>query len=199
MPDLIQLDPAPTESLEDLLRDTTFDVVVRGYARDQVDAYLAHVEARLAANREYITELEEQVRSLQRQLRERDEPSYTGLGARVRTILQLAEEEAAEVKATARAEADRHRQKAMEQASKTAAAMVRNATKDADEIRAAAEQEAERVRAELAEERAELDRRIDELDTRLNRLREVLADVPDIDPDRDRVAVAAPVVTAQAA
>jgi cell division septum initiation protein DivIVA len=114
-----------------------FDIVLRGYERRQVDEHLATlVNERLTAERR-AGDLEKQVTRMRSEAEsnknESSEPTYAGLGARVEKILRLAEEEARDVAAEAKAAGERERQKASE---------------DAKQIRALAEEEGKRKVAE---------------------------------------------------
>jgi cell division septum initiation protein DivIVA len=114
-----------------------FDIVLRGYERRQVDEHLATlVNERLTAERR-ASDLEKQVTRLRTEAAanksEATEPTYAGLGARVEKILRLAEEEARDVAAEAKAAGERERQKAAE---------------DAKQIRALAEEDGKRKVAE---------------------------------------------------
>lgn len=147
---------------EHVLRATTFDVVVGGYDRRQVDVCLDYVEVRIAEYQEDIDELEQLLGTMQQLLAEHADPSYAGLGRRARQLLQLAEEEAGAITAAAEEKAD---------------AITAAAGREADAIRAAAHRDAERIRVDLERQRSELN-------TRLARLNVVLTEVPGIDPDR---------------
>lgn len=104
----------------------SFDVALRGYDRRQVDEYLDRVEHDLAVaqsdreaavERATVTEqrldsLEKEVRAARQQLVESARPTYAGLGARVASLLRLAEEEAAQLRADALRDTSEIRQSA---------------------------------------------------------------------------------------
>ena len=91
--------------------DVHFDVVRRGYDREQVDermrflgAELSTAERALTAARERAATLEDELASARSELGRRT--PETGFGNRVEKILRLAEDEAAEIVERARAEAE---------------------------------------------------------------------------------------------
>jgi DivIVA domain-containing protein len=121
-PDLRNLD-GPTAGDVVPLDETdagNFDTAIRGYNKDQVDDYLDRVERALteadelhAADTRRFQAYEQQLQELQEQLgqaqqRAEGQPEPISLvGERLATMLRLAEEETAELRATAQAEADR--------------------------------------------------------------------------------------------
>ncbi|MPZ64118.1 MAG: hypothetical protein GEU83_00855 [Pseudonocardiaceae bacterium] len=85
--------------------DIHFDIVLRGYDREQVDERLrflgdelATAEQALAAARERTAGLEEELASARGELERRVPDPDVGFGNRVEKILRLAEEEAAEIR-----------------------------------------------------------------------------------------------------
>jgi len=146
-----------------------FDVGLRGYDRDQVDAHLASIESefttalterdRLA---DRVKQLEARVEELHLQPGDRDADGdgdrgspLTGFGARVEKILRIAEEEATSVREETRVEIDRERLEASKKvgairqaAEKDAAAHRRKVEQEAAQLLDRARQEAARVRAE---------------------------------------------------
>lgn len=87
-----------TASTDDV--GSSFDIVLRGYERKQVDERLARSSAdrraaaqRIGALERRVEELHVELQGAQRQAGE-SAPTYAGLGARVEKILRLAEEEA---------------------------------------------------------------------------------------------------------
>lgn len=158
-----------------------FDRVLRGYARNQVDAYLEQTDAALAEYQQRLAELETENDRLRRDLAETTEPTYTGFGARVRQILLLAEEQAEEIRRDAHGDAEQ----IIDQAREEAAEIVATATADAEEIRREAKVAAEQVHAGVDAERRRIEARRRELDERVAALRAALADAPPIDPDAE--------------
>lgn len=161
--------PEPTEP---------FDLVLRGYARNQVDAYLAETDATLAGYQRRLADLEAEADRLRRELAETTAPTYTGLGARVRRILHLAEEQADQVRRDAHVDAER----VIEQARESAAEIVATATEDAEQIRREAKLAAERIHAAADAERRRVEARRNELDQRIAALREALGEAAHLDP-----------------
>lgn len=147
-----------------------FDLAYRGYARNQVDAYLAEVEVAFAENAKRVDELEQDVARLRRQLADHDSPGPAGVGARLAEMLRLAEEEAERLRRDAHREGDQ----IVADARARAAQIVATAADDADTIRRDAETEADKRRAEIDADRRELDRRRALLDDRVAALRAAL-------------------------
>ncbi len=90
-----------------------FQIRTRGYDRDQVDERLAALDVTLREVRGRLEDADARVMTLsgevaeaQRQLREVERPSYSGLGARIEQLLRLAEEQASDVVAAATKEAE---------------------------------------------------------------------------------------------
>lgn len=110
-----------------------FDVVLRGYERDQVDEYVNLLESQLQQARAAAS---------------RERPNYAELGQRVVRILELAEEEASSMRAAAQAAADAIREDALTATDRARA--------EAEQIRAAAAAEAENVTAQAAGEATQL-------------------------------------------
>ncbi len=89
-----------------------FTMVMRGFDRVQVEQHVRTLEAALAQQRARTQELDKQIVRLRQELaeattslREVDQPSYSGLGARIEHLLRLAEEQASELVGQAEAEA----------------------------------------------------------------------------------------------
>jgi len=145
-----------------------FDVALRGYDRDQVDAHLASIESEFATALTERDRLADRVKHLEARIEElhlhpgeadgevnRSGSALTGFGARVEKIMRIAEEEATSVREETRAEIERERL----EASKKVGAIRQAAEKDAAAHRRKVEQEAalllERARQEAARVRAE--------------------------------------------
>ena len=150
-----------------------FDVALRGYDRDQVDAHLASIESEFTSALTERDRLADRVKALETRVEElhlqpdddgdphgaepaqRGGPPLSGFGARVEKILRIAEEEATEVREETRAEIERERAEASkkvgairEAAEKDAAAHRRKVEQEAAQLLDRARQEAARVRAE---------------------------------------------------
>lgn len=147
-----------------------FDVALRGYDRDQVDAHLASLDSEFTSVLSERDRLADQVRQLNGRVEELHlQPggedgaapqqvqvsSLDGFGARVEKILRVAEDEAAEVREETRADIERERQEAAkkigelrEAAERDAGAHRRKVEQDAATHLDKARQEAARVRAE---------------------------------------------------
>src|SRR5215204_918387 len=112
-----------------------FPTVFRGYDPVQVDQQLAALQQ---SHESLSQELESQRRSLaelEQQARTVSSPTYADLGARIGTMLGLADEEAAAIRASAADEVERARGSADEEA-----ALVRaEADRYAEEIRSRAD------------------------------------------------------------
>ena len=146
-----------------------FDVVMRGYDRDQVRERVlalagdleAAEEARLRSMGE-AGALREELAAVRARLSGEAAPTYADLGERVTSILQLAADEAGRLREEARAEAEALLREAREEADELAAAA------HAEEDAAAARREQARTEHEedLAAEREQLRRETEETLTR---------------------------------
>ncbi len=144
-----------------------FDVALRGYDRDQVDAHLASVDGEFSGVLAERDKLAERVRQLEQRVEElhlstdedsRDDrqiSSLTGFGARVEKILRLAEDEATALREETRQDIDQERA----DAAKQVGAIREAAEKEAGAHRRKIEQESagvlDRTRQEAARMRAE--------------------------------------------
>jgi chromosome segregation ATPase len=167
--------------------DQNFDIVLRGYDRNQVDRHISHLE-------QLLTEAQTEVARLQE-----GRPSYRELGGRIAQMLTLAEEQADQI----RADATRATEDSRREARETAEATERDATerraaldkeeserreqvkRDSEEATTAARERAGHIVAEAEHQadavtagaRQELDRlgeRRDEIRRQLEALRESL-------------------------
>ena len=91
---------------------TLFPITMRGYDRIMVEGQLAKLEKDLEAARHRAesadaraVQLTSDLQDAQRQLRESDRPSYSGLGSRIEQLLRSAEEQSADILAQANAQA----------------------------------------------------------------------------------------------
>lgn len=136
-----------TEILPAPLHEDSFDVVMRGYSRQQVNEYvnrsrerIRDLEERLARAMHDIERARDEAADASQRL-EHSEPTYEDLGERLGQILKLAEEEAETKRANATSEAEATRA---------------DAATEAERVRAEAEAETERVRADAASEAEQL-------------------------------------------
>jgi DivIVA domain-containing protein len=143
-----------------------FDVALRGYDRDQVDAHLSSIDTEFGgvlAERDKLAErvkqLEKRVEELHLQPDAEDDgkpvTSLTGFGSRVEKILRLAEDEAGALRDETRGEIEKERAEAAKQvgairqvAEKEAAVHRRKVEQEAAQVLDKARQEAASVRAE---------------------------------------------------
>ncbi len=138
-----------------------FDVVLRGYDRQQVDRHLAALEALLTqAEREAEVQRAEAERLRTEADRARHDAgdgaaSYDGLGRRVTRILSLAEEEATVLREQARREREQAARELGEQQTQGEAArrgIMQAAERDASEMTRRANERAEALLAEASGE-----------------------------------------------
>lgn len=158
---------------EDFFSSRTFDVVVRGYARRQVDVYIRALQTAVTKLRGRVADLEQQASELQAELAEHRNPSYSGLGSRAAKLLRLAEEEAEEVRERGREQARAEHDQIIAAARKQAEQILRTARRDGDQLQSEARKEHVRV-----------ERRRVELDERVAHLRYVLDEVGPLRPSR---------------
>jgi cell division septum initiation protein DivIVA len=158
-----------------------FNVVVRGYDRQQVDEYLKQSDLEIRQHREQVQALQQELTEAHRQLREKERPSYTGLGSRIEQLLHFAEEQATEIVGEARSAANELQAAAKFDATELRAGaeneaaevraraeqhskqLVSNAKKNADQIVAQADQLMSDTKNELERHRAAWQREVDEL------------------------------------
>ena len=125
--------------MPDASQSVPFDVALRGYDRDQVDAHLASLESEFSGALSERDRLAERVKQLEARVEElhlhpgdeklTDQPAsaLSGFGARIEKIMRVAEDEAAAVRQEAKEEIDRERA----EAKKKIAALQAAAEKDA--------------------------------------------------------------------
>ena len=140
-----------------------FDVVLRGYDRQQVDEHIEQLEDQAHRHRDQAQALRRELSAVHRQLRERERPTYAGRGLRIEQLLRLAEEQATEILGEARAAADELRAAAkagaaeLRAAAENEAAELRaSAERDTGDLRASAEREADTVKVTARQEADEL-------------------------------------------
>jgi DivIVA domain-containing protein len=129
-----------------------FQVVRRGYDREEVDAYFSQLAARLnEAVDQYATteraraELQDEVTSLQKRA-----PSFEQVGGEAAALLQEAGRSAEQLVENARRRADTIIEKAQQQAEQ----MRDEVTTEAQKVLEQAREVAEQIRAEVEQERA---------------------------------------------
>src|SRR6516165_1138040 len=118
-----------------------FDVVLRGYDRNQVNEHIEQLKDQAHQHGHQAQALQRELSAVQRKIREREHPTHTGRELRIEQFLRLAEEQATEILGEARTAVDELQ----------AAAKV-----DAAELRAAAENEAAKLRANAKRETDDL-------------------------------------------
>jgi DivIVA domain-containing protein len=170
------------ETMDDLVplsdddqQPSGFRHVLRGYDPRQVEEYLDRVEValndaderhaedgrRIAALEQQVGELTDRLAAAERRASGRPEPAAL-VGERLRTMLALAEEEAAAIRAGARGEADALLRSAKERAEADSAERtkalekrereVETAQREIDQARLEAQKDAEQVRTRAARE-----------------------------------------------
>lgn len=166
--------------------DAHFDIVLRGYDREQVDERLRFLggelttaEQALAAARERSAGLEEELASARAELGQRVPDPDVGFGNRVEKILRLAEEEAAEIRQRANDEAAEVRQRANDEASP----IVENARVEAEQLVGDASKDAQRRTRQSEQELERLTALREDVQKRLHSTKKVLDDY--LDPSRD--------------
>jgi cell division septum initiation protein DivIVA len=144
------------------LTDSTFDVVLRGYDKRQVDERLGFLGAELRAAEDAHRATTQRVAMLEKALSQaQSQPSSNpvgevNFGARVEKILKLAEEEAAEVRSQAEA---------------AAMALLGQAQVQVDQLRERAEEEIAAWRTQASRPTCELDSAHHELEQEAERIR----------------------------
>ena len=132
-----------------------FQVVRRGYDREEVDAYIPQLVARLDEAVDRYAKAERARAELEREvttLRENAQPTFEQLGAEAATVLGEAGRSAGQLVETARRRADL----IVEEARKQAEQVRADVQGEAQAILAQAHQVAEHIRQEVEQERAAL-------------------------------------------
>jgi DivIVA domain-containing protein len=132
-----------------------FQVVRRGYDREQVDAYIPQLVARLDEAVDRYAKAERARAELEREvasLRENAQPTFEQLGAEAATVLGEAGRSAGQLVETARRRADLIVEEARKQAERVRA----DVAAEAQAILAQAREVAEHIRQEVEQERAAL-------------------------------------------
>src|SRR6202034_3453840 len=125
-----------------------FAKVMRGYDPHQVDEHIRSLAAEVRRHQEDAVGARRDQQDAQRQIQEQERPTHSGLGARIKQLLRLAEKQATEVIQAARSEANE-----IKAAAKVDGAELRAAAEnEAGELRATAKRESEEMRS--AAERA---------------------------------------------
>ena len=153
--------------MPDASQSVPFDVALRGYDRDQVDAHLASLESEFSGALSERDRLAERVKHLESRVEElhlqsddekpAEQPATAldGFGVRIEKIMRVAEGEAAAVRQEAKDESERERAEAKKKiaalqaaAEKDAAAHKQKVQSEASGLLDKARQEAARVRAD---------------------------------------------------
>lgn len=131
-----------------------FRVVRRGYDRDEVDAYIPQLRARLEEAVDLYATAERARAELQREVANLREgsPSFEQLGGEAATLLQEAGRSAAQLVENARRRAETIIEKAQQQAEQTRQDVANEAQKALEQAR----EVADHIRREVEEERAAL-------------------------------------------
>jgi chromosome segregation ATPase len=164
-----------------------FDLVRRGYDREQVDGHLAWLEERVheaEQARESAEASAAQASADAERARaelEAGRPNWDQLGERISSILNLAEEEGTEIRAARSREADQLLAQARHDAAEAErlhGVRLRDAERQAQEIVREAQREAEQIvrdaQQQAMEEQRESQRRLGELDRQRNAVHEQL-------------------------
>lgn len=132
----------------------SFRVVRRGYDRDEVDAYMLQLKARLEEAVDLYAKAEQARVELQREVNSLREgsPSFEQLGGEAATVLQEAGRSAEQLVENARRRAETIIEKAQQQAQQTRADVEMEAQKALEQAR----EVADHIRREVEEERAAL-------------------------------------------
>jgi hypothetical protein len=129
-----------------------FPTALRGYDRTAVDDYVRTLEASVVQSRRHAAALEQQVTSLQDQMRDSgrggSEVDYAGVGGRANDILRLAQEQAREMVEKATVEAE----KVKEAARREADALKQNAAREGDSLKSGGIAEISQLRAKLQDD-----------------------------------------------
>jgi DivIVA domain-containing protein len=154
--------------MPDAPQSVPFDVALRGYDRDQVDAHLASLESEFTGALSERDRLAERVKQLETRVEElhlqspEEQPAQSGsqlngFGMRIEKIMRVAEDEAKAVREEAQAEVEHDRA----EAKKKVAAIQQAAEKDATAHRQKVQSEAsgilDKARQEAARVRADAD------------------------------------------
>jgi DivIVA domain-containing protein len=146
-----------------------FDVALRGYDRDQVDAHLASLESEFSGALNERDRLAERVKQLEARVEElhlqsgdedsaeRPASTLNGFGVRIEKIMRVAEEEASAVRQEAKEEMDRERAEAKKKTAALQAAAEKDAAAHRQKVQAEASGLLDKARQEAARVRADAD------------------------------------------
>jgi DivIVA domain-containing protein len=146
-----------------------FDVALRGYDRDQVDAHLASLESEFSGALIERDRLAERVKQLEARVEELhlqpgdEKPAdqaasaLNGFGARIEKIMRVAGEEAGAVRQEAKEEIDRERAEARKKIAAQQAAAEKDAAAHQQKVQAESTGLLEKARQEAARVRADAD------------------------------------------
>ncbi len=155
----------------------TFTIaVMRGYDRNEVDHTVGALEAYIADREAKLHESTRDLATTRRLLQESGEPTWGKLGRRAQEILQLAEEQAADVRSGAERQAAEMRATAAADAARLqnegereAALIRRRANEDGESVRNAGESEADRLLGVARQRQEELQNQAKEQAVRARR------------------------------
>src|SRR4051794_8753973 len=146
--------------MPDASQSVPFDVALRGYDRDQVDAHLASLESEFTGALSERDRLAERVKQLEARVEElhlqpgddRTAPEQVspvdGFGARIEKIMRVAEDEAAQVRAETQAEIERERAEARKKLAATQQAAEKDAAAHLQKVQAEASGVLDKARQE---------------------------------------------------
>jgi DivIVA domain-containing protein len=156
--------------MPDAAQSGPFDVALRGYDRDQVDAHLASLESEFTGALSERDRLAERVKQLENRVEElhlqsgdeREEPEQTasplsGFGMRIEKIMRLAQDEAAAVREEGEAEIERERAEAKKKVATIQQAAEKDATAHRQKVQSEASGLLDKARQEAARVRADAD------------------------------------------
>ncbi len=148
---------------DDDLAGRRFLVQVKGYDRDEVEAFRAEAVARIGA-------LEQQVAEQRAAAPQTSSEVFTEIGQQTARVLEAAQEAGDQLRRQARAEAQSLRESAQAQATQT----LQQAGREADELRGAARAERDELESQLEARRTTVEREITALEVTRDRLVEEL-------------------------
>ena len=158
--------------MPDAPQSVPFDVALRGYDRDQVDAHLSSLESEFAGALGERDRLAERVRHLESRVEElhlqgpedggrgqadQSASPLNGFGVRIEKIMRVAEDEATAVREETQAELERERVEARKKLVATQQAAEKDAVAHRSKVQQEANQLLDKARQEAARVRADAD------------------------------------------
>jgi DivIVA domain-containing protein len=155
--------------MPDASQSVPFDVALRGYDRDQVDAHLASLESEFSGALSERDRFAERVKQLESRIEElhlqpgdeksADQPAsaLNGFGVRIEKVMRVAEEEAAAARQEAKEEIERERADAKKKIAALQAAAEKDAAAHEQKVQAEASGLLDKARQEAARVRVEAD------------------------------------------